>query len=110
MIDKVYVPDFLSDGTEDLNEMMKSFWLGLSALLYFSKPLEHVTYEVEGSTVKDIKDWLKDKVANHYVALDTLLSDQSTFKNYSDIEIREIYEKINKSPLKKIKVKNKRNV
>ena len=101
IIDKVYVPDFLSDGTEDLNEMMKSFWLGLSALLYFSKPLEHVTYEVEGSTVKDIKDWLKDKVANHYVALDTLLSDQSTFKNYSDIEIREIYEKINKIKIPK---------
>lgn len=36
IVDKVYIPDFLSD---DLKEMMKCFWNGLLHLLHFSKSI-----------------------------------------------------------------------
>ena len=55
---KKYIPDFLSDGSEDLNEMMTSFWSGFSALLYFTKPSENVSYLVNGKEIKNIKETL----------------------------------------------------
>ncbi|MCQ2771830.1 MAG: AAA family ATPase [Bacilli bacterium] len=94
IVDKKYIPDFLSDGSEDLEEMMTSFWSGFSALLYFTKPSENVSYLVNGKEIKNIKDWFKTQLDAHYEPVNNIIRDSSFMASFSDAQVRDAYEKI----------------
>lgn len=94
IVDKVYVPDFLSDGSDDLKEMMKCFWNGLLHLLHFSKSVENVVYEINNEhDIKNIKEWFKKEINKHFSILEYSLTEE-VFDCYSDVQVRYIYEKI----------------
>lgn len=93
-VDKVYVPDFLSDGSDDLKEMMICFWNGLLHLLHFSKSVENVVYEINDEhDIKNIKEWFKKEINKHFAVLESSLIEE-VFDCYSDVQVRDIYEKI----------------
>ena len=94
IIDKVYIPDFLSDGSDDLKEMMKCFWNGLLNLLHFSKSIENIVYEINNEhDIKNAKEWLKKEINKHFSMLENVLA-ENVFDCFSDVQIRDIYEKI----------------
>ena len=94
IIDKVYIPDFLSDGSDDLKEMMKFFWNGLLNLLHFSKSVENIVYEINNEhDIKNAKEWLKKEINKHFSIVENAL-EENVFDCFSDVQIRDIYEKI----------------
>lgn len=94
IVDKKYIPDFLSDGSEDLKEMMTTFWFGFSALLFFTKPSENITYFVNGEEVKNIKIWFKNELDDYYAPINKILSTSTFMETFTDTQVRDVYKKI----------------
>ena len=101
VVDKKYISDFLSDDSEDLVEMMNAYWYGFSTLLYFTKPIENISYEIDGETVLNIKEWMNVHVKNHYRTFENLLNNGKIFNSYTDVEVRDLYESIIKIKISK---------
>lgn len=94
VLDKTYIPDFLSDGSEDLKEMMVAFWNGLCALLHYTSPKENVYFIVDDENVNNIKEHFKNELDKHYLVLDSHLSSPTVFDALNDQEIKSRYEKL----------------
>ena len=102
ILGKVYIPDFLSDGSDDLKEMMLAFWNGLCVLLHYTNPKENESYSVDDEPVKNIKDYFKNELNGHYLILDSYLSSLTLFDTFDDQKIKSKYEKLIKIKIPRV--------
>lgn len=101
IVDKKYIPDFLSDGTEDIEEMMITFWKGLSCLLYFTKPYESASYKIDGEIVSNLSSFFEKTLEEHFKPVSDELDNIMLYEGLSNSELRECYDKINKIKIPK---------
>ena len=101
IVDKKYIPDFLSDGTEDIEEMMMAFWQGLSCLLYFTKPYESASYKINSEIVTNLSTYFESLLEEHFKPVSDELDNIMLYEGLSNSELRECYEKIIKIKIPK---------
>ena len=93
---KNYVIDIFSDGSEEAKEMAKAIWRAVRAIMDLPYYKKHFTYYLEdGSVYRDdeIKKKLSDIVSKRYDSINSLVSDDSYFDQYSEESLFELYYK-----------------
>lgn len=93
---KTYVVDILSDGTEELSEMLRVLWDGVYCLQSPSLLTKTYTYRVDGATVVGdaVYDLLLAKIAPHYADIEDALSSGILLGETSESELFALYDRM----------------
>lgn len=96
-IEKKYCIDILSDGTDELEEMLATLWEAI--YLIMSLPVISKKYSFtlkDNSTVTDneFNDYWYNLIENRYFCLNTLIDSQSFLSDKSENELFSIYENL----------------
>lgn len=121
-IEKNYVVDIFSDGTEELFELLKVLWFAVEILMTVPLFRKNYLYIFEDNTIAlndDFKEAVAERLSSRYAHIDDIINGYDFLGNKTEDELFELYNKmidldiygfmgINKSYLLKIGLSEKK--
>ena len=96
-INKKYIVDIFSDGTEELHDMLDSFWEALSAVMLLPIQNKIFLFQFESGEFVAEKEFSKivlTKFMHRYFDLDKCINDNSFLPYKTEIELFDLYNKM----------------
>ena len=97
VLSKHYVVDILSDGTDELNEMLRTLWKTVEAIMTFPVLRKRSTFIMQDGTAvawNDIERTLLERVRCRYAQLDEAIYAYDFLADKTEEELFEIYDKM----------------
>lgn len=93
---KTYVVDILSDGTDELSEMLRVLWNGVYCLQAPSLLTKTYTYHIGGITIVGdaVHELLLARIAPHYADIEEVLSSGELLNGKSEAELFALYDRM----------------
>ena len=97
VLSKHYVVDILSDGTDELNEMLRTLWRTVEAIMTFPVLRKRSTFIMQDGTAvawNDIERTLLERIGCRYAQLDEAIYAYDFLVDKTEKELFEIYDKM----------------
>ena len=94
---KQYTVDIFSDGSEELNEMLKALWSAIEAIMKAPVLVKKFTYTFSDGLVvidDEVNKVLLERINARYSDFDRIVNDNGFLSDKSDDQLFEIYDKL----------------
>ena len=96
-LDKIYIVDIFSDGSDELYEMLKVLWLTIETIMTIPVLSENCEYNSENRVLAindDVDQLLGKKLCDKYKCIDEMLGSAEFLSDKSEEDLFGIYEKM----------------